>query len=240
MTNSPKPKPSLWHWTGVASVHSCIFCTMEPWARHRTQMCLSTAEQRERITPLDLLATVWVRQLRRLLASFIAGEYFQINSMRISRTSFAKQLSSWYAPAYSGAWCYFSPVAGLGISLCWSLCKGLSAHFSSLLMFLWMEEQPSGRSATPFHFVSSEKLLKVCFVPSSRSLMKRSKSIGPNINPLNTPLVTEYSLTDHSPLMLEFQLLLCLLTVQFSTLSCFSLSMRLLWEITLKVSLASI
>lgn len=94
-----------------------IHVSFVPKARHRSQMRLNRAEKRKRITFLDLLATLCLRQLRRILASFITGEYCWIKSVRISRTSAAKQLSSWYALACSGA-CYFSPVAGLGISLC--------------------------------------------------------------------------------------------------------------------------
>lgn len=108
-----------------------IHVSFVPKARHRSQMRLNRAEKRKRITFLDLLATLCLRQLRRILASFITGEYCWIKSVRISRTSAAKQLSSWYALACSGA-CYFSPVAGLGISLCWTLCKSPVSSFLQL------------------------------------------------------------------------------------------------------------
>lgn len=83
------------------------------------------------------------------------------------------------------AWCFLSPGAGHGGFL--HLLSFLSTHFSSLLMTLWMAAKPSSVSTTLLSFVS---LLRVHSFPTSRSLLKMLRSIGPVIIPWHTPVMT--------------------------------------------------
>lgn len=208
-------------------------------------MCLSRTEQRKRITSFDLLATLCLRQLRRLLASFITGEYCLINSVRISRTSSAKQLSSWYAPVCSGA-CYFSPMAGLRISLCWTLCKSPVSSFLQLDEVSLNDRTTLWQISYSFPFCVIWKTAESVLCPFIQVINEEVKEYWSQYQPLEYTtsdhhcFPAEHCLTDHNPLILEFHLLLCLLILQISSLYCFNLSMGLLWEITQKVSLTSI
>lgn len=67
---------------------------------------------------------------------------------------------------------YFTPLSFLWFS---------STHFSILRKSLWMEAKPPGVSATPPSSFPSTHLLRLCFTPSSRSLMKMLNSTRLNI-----------------------------------------------------------
>lgn len=71
-----------------------------------------------------------------------------------------------------------------------NLMMFLSACFSGLLRSLRMATKASGVSATSPSFVSSVSLLRVCFAPSSRLLMKVLNKTGASITPWSTLLVT--------------------------------------------------
>ncbi|KAK4818658.1 hypothetical protein QYF61_017266 [Mycteria americana] len=64
------------------------------------------------------------------------------------------------------------------------------AHRSSLSRSLCRAFLPSGRSTLPHNLVSSENLLRVHSIPSSRSLIKMLNRTGPSTEPWGTPLVT--------------------------------------------------
>ncbi|KAK4810941.1 hypothetical protein QYF61_013349 [Mycteria americana] len=66
----------------------------------------------------------------------------------------------------------------------------LLSHSSSLSRSLCKIALPSEVSTSPPILVSSANLVRVLSIPSSRSFMKMSNSVGPSIDPWGTPLVT--------------------------------------------------
>ncbi|KAK4819900.1 hypothetical protein QYF61_014635 [Mycteria americana] len=71
-----------------------------------------------------------------------------------------------------------------------NLIQLASAHRSSLSRSLCRAFLPSSRSTLLPNLVSSENFLRVCSIPSSRSLIKILNKTGPNTDPWGTPLVT--------------------------------------------------
>lgn len=139
-------------------------CTGEPRIGDFPRCYLISAEQR------TCLSDCW--------------QYFVIfNLVSIGTKSFStKLLSSWVAPRIH---CQV-----LSLSMCRILHSSLfncmiflSAHFFSLLRFLWMATQPSTASTSPPLFCVISKLPEGTLHLSSRSLMKMLNETGPSIDP---------------------------------------------------------
>ncbi|KAK4810782.1 hypothetical protein QYF61_008754, partial [Mycteria americana] len=130
---------------------------------------LTSAEERGRITSLDLLAILCLMQPRIPLALAARAHcwlMFNLVSTRTPRSFSARLLSSWVAPSIY--WCL-----GLFLPKCrtwhfpWLNCmRFLSAHFSSLLRSLWVAARPSGISASPPSFGVISKLAEGTLCPS--------------------------------------------------------------------------
>jgi len=98
-------------------------------------------------------------------------------------------ISSWLAPAYTGAQGYPSPRARLCLSFL-NFRTSLLAPSSRLVRSLLTAAQPAGVSTIPPSFVLSTKLLWTYPAPSATSLTKMLNSTGPRIEPWGTLLVT--------------------------------------------------
>lgn len=61
--------------SGYAPICPCLSLTSELRPGHNTQMCLTSAEQRGRISFLNLLAICFLMALRRLLGFFLSQGY---------------------------------------------------------------------------------------------------------------------------------------------------------------------
>lgn len=87
----------------------CLSCTRSPALGTATQMCLSTAEQRGRISSLATLAAHWLMQPRRLLAFFAAGMCFRLPVNFVSTRSLSARQEAFPPPE----WNFALPSAGL-------------------------------------------------------------------------------------------------------------------------------
>ena len=166
------------------------------------QMCLTSDEQRARITSTSLLVMVCLMQSRMLLAFFAVMMHFSFTVSLLSTKTLmsflAEPLSSW--PAASAYWC-------LRLLLPW----GRIWHFPLLNFMRFISDpflqpvQVPLNGTTPLSFVSSANLLRAHSASSSRPLTKGFNSIGPTTDPwwtpLGTPLVTCFQL-DFLPLII--------------------------------------
>lgn len=176
---------------------------------------------------------------KKLVVFLVAHCWLTVNlvATRTPRSFSVKLLHNHLVPSMYWYMELFLPTCRSLHSLCLRL---LSAHFSSLLRYLWMVAWPSGVSATPPIFVSVANLLIRDSAPSLRILMKMCNS-----NDLPYPL-SGYTASDWPPAGLHattglydhnsesgsldsFQL-----TVHLSNPYFISLSMRMLWETELK------
>lgn len=133
------------------------------------QICLTSVQQREGITSLNLLATLCAIQPRRLLTFFVVRVGYQlIFSLVFMRTpwSFSAQLPVQLSGTpCRGSWDYFSPGAGVDIFLPWTswgssspnppACK-VPSNVSRILLYI-----------KPYsHIIFPADLLRVHPVPS--------------------------------------------------------------------------
>lgn len=65
----------LGHFTGVTPVYPCVSCSGEPSTGCSTSDAYTRDEQRGKITCLDLLAILFLMQLKMMLAAFPARAY---------------------------------------------------------------------------------------------------------------------------------------------------------------------
>lgn len=111
--DSGRPYSHVWPFSGIASICSSVSRTEEPSTGHSTQMCLTRAEERGRMTSTDLLALLCLIQPRKLLAFFDMRTHCWLignsSPTRTSRFFSAKLLSNQLAAACPITWHYSIP-----------------------------------------------------------------------------------------------------------------------------------
>lgn len=135
---------------------SVSLCTGEPITRHTTQMCLTSAEYRERVASLDLLlCSALLGANKDAVGLFATRTHWWLTGNLVSTTTPRAFSESCFLasqpPACSGTGGCSSPDAVWHVHL-WSSLKLLSAHFSSLMRSLRMAAQPSGVPTNSFYF----------------------------------------------------------------------------------------
>lgn len=159
--NQRKPKNSSFCTTGLQFLHhlcDCLTCTSVSVSLERGssgldsahQMRFTSAEQR-RIISLDLLEKLFLVQPKKLFTFFDARVHCWcvFNLMSSERCFSANLPSVWSAPSIS--WhmkLFFLSCRAWHFPLLNIMTSSL-AHFSSLLMCLWVAVQRSGSSTTP-------------------------------------------------------------------------------------------
>lgn len=171
---------------GLPPVCPCPSCSEKPRNRHHTPCGFIIIEYMGRVIFLYLLATLCLMQSKTHLAVSAASArcwfIFNLAFTWIPRSFFAEQLSS--CVVLSMFWClrlFLPSHRTWHIPLLKSMLF-LSARFSSLWRFLWIEAQSSATLATSFSYASPANTLGVHSAPSSRSLTKTLNSTGPNTN----------------------------------------------------------
>ncbi|XP_055576153.1 uncharacterized protein LOC129736772 [Falco cherrug] len=182
---------------GSSVPSSCSSLSLLDWGAQRwtqhSSCSLPSAEQRGRITSLDLLAMLLLMHPRVLLAALATRAHCWLVGNLLSTstpTSFSAELPpSRPAPARTGAWGCSSPGADPTLAF-----AGL--HQVPLCPALQPVPVSLNGSAASWCISHSSQLCVTCkrsegsSVPSSWSLMSKLNRTGPSTDPWGTPLAT--------------------------------------------------
>jgi len=184
-SNSPLIK-SISLQSGENERRALRYWALHMWMQYY-QWGLSSAQQRGRITSLDLLVMHLLIQPRGGLTFWAVRAHCWLMSSLPSTSTpryfspgLCSDLSSpslyWYK-MLTQLRCNTMHLDLLNLMrFSWALCSRLSKS-------LWIASHPSGVSIVPHSLVSSADLLRVHSTPLSALLMKILKSIGPSTDP---------------------------------------------------------
>jgi len=120
MKDASVPLTSLWPFSILNAVWSCLSGNGEPRTGHSVRRYVTSVEGG--ITPLNPQATLYPVQPQRLFAAFATRAYCwrmtDLPSTRTPRTFSANLLPRWLAPACTAAGNYSPPATGLYRSHC--------------------------------------------------------------------------------------------------------------------------
>lgn len=115
--SSPLIYSTVLHWTLSSVVHVCFILGSPNWTQHSKCVSQRLSRGERKITSIDLLATLFLMQPGRPLASCAANAcYWLMVSLVLTRTPrslYSKSLFRCLTPACTHAWCKSSPGAGL-------------------------------------------------------------------------------------------------------------------------------